>query len=105
MKLKANVYMTPAFGKSLVEVMNIKRLPVEVKFSLARLKKTLAEEIQVLRDSTEGMEGTELMGFLKSHETEFDFKPFDAKLIQDLVTANDLFNLEPLLEVKDDRAS
>ena len=102
--------MFQSFGSSFTKLMLIDSLPVNLKLSLTKLKRSLIDQAadvqavnETLRKSADSGDITNEAGqsqYNELMETSFDvdFQPVSVNLIASKLSADDLFNLTPLLK-------
>jgi len=99
MEIRNSDIMSPLFWKSFNKLMTIEKMEVEDKMNLVRLKRYMADEIEVIKDTCKGMEinSPDLLAVM-SGEQVFDVSiKLKAEDLAEHVTAEDLFQLEPIL--------
>jgi len=98
MKLKNKTLISAPFWKSFNVLMGVKDLPSLDKLRLARLKRDMAQEIEVLRDTCAGMDmnGDDAEKVMNEF-SHFNYENFLAvESLADHLTADDIYNLETL---------
>jgi hypothetical protein len=86
------------FAKSFASLMGIKTLPTLTKYELVKLKKVMIENAESIM-AVSKMEGSrEDVKTLMLTEDNYAFKRFDVKLVENDLSADDIFNLEPLFK-------
>lgn len=93
-KLK-NASLFGAFTQSFNNLSKIVTLPVGMKFQLVKLRKDMIYIAEIIKDSSTNRD--EMAEIMKDTH-EYNFDKIDPKLVADKLTAEDLFNLEPLLK-------
>ena len=92
----ANLFVD-GFTKSFTELSKIKQLPAATKYDIVKLRKEMIDVHNTLKETLDGMDKDGFKELMKI-ETEYDFKKIDNKLVVNSLSAEDLFNLEPLLK-------
>lgn len=86
------------FAKSFGRLMDIKTLPTTTKYELVKLKKLMIENAELVMAVTKSTASKDDIKELMKTEEEYAFKPFSVKLVENGLSADDIYNLEPLFK-------
>jgi len=98
--LQNSMFYNQSFATSLNTLMFVKELSPANKLGLVSLKAQLTDWGKVVADSMSGLESPEEKDELAAMDKEFEFKPIPAGEIIAFVTAQDIVNLGPIVEVE-----
>lgn len=96
MKLKNSRIFDRKFNESFINLSKIKNLDATTKFNLVKLRRDIVSVIEIIKESMTDL-NYEQKSELMRQENEYKFDTIDPKKVIEQLTADDLFNLEPLL--------
>lgn len=90
-----NAGLFGAFAKSFNNLAQVKTISASTKFDIVKLRKRMIETAEIIKEAKPNQEEFEQ---LMSESHTYEFNKIDPKLIVNSLSADDLFNLEPLLK-------